>query len=87
MEQAKLVHPSAFCWNPHCTDYGQVGHGNIRRFGQTQAGPNAISVVHVAAPLLKRSEPSSMGGIAPRRRSWNVSPYWPNATAWQPSIV
>jgi transposase-like protein len=32
------VHPSAFCWNPHCTDYGKVDHGNIRRFGRTQAG-------------------------------------------------
>src|SRR6266496_302698 len=38
MEQANLVHPSAFCWNPHCTDYGQVDHDNIRRFGYTQAG-------------------------------------------------
>jgi hypothetical protein len=38
MEQANLVHPSAFCWNPHCTDYGKVDHGNIRRFGRTQAG-------------------------------------------------
>src|SRR6266545_34172 len=38
MEQANLVHPSAFCWNPHCTDYGKVDHGNISRFGRTQAG-------------------------------------------------
>jgi transposase-like protein len=38
MEQATLVHPSAFCWNPHCTDYGKVGQGNVRRFGRTQAG-------------------------------------------------
>jgi len=38
MEQANLVHPSAFCWNPHCTDCGKVGQGNIRRFGRTQAG-------------------------------------------------
>ena len=38
MEQTHLVHPSAFCWNPSCTDYGQVNRGNIRRFGRTQAG-------------------------------------------------
>jgi transposase-like protein len=38
MEQPTLVHPSAFCWNPHCTDYGKVNLGNIRRFGRTQAG-------------------------------------------------
>ena len=38
MEQANLVHPSAFCWNPHCADYGKVDQGNIRRFGRTQAG-------------------------------------------------
>lgn len=38
MEQTRLVHPSAFCWNPSCTDYGQVNCGNIRRFGRTQAG-------------------------------------------------
>ena len=38
MEQANLVHPSAFCWNPNCTDYGQLERGTIRRFGRTQAG-------------------------------------------------
>src|SRR4051794_19711935 len=38
MEQTHLVHPSAFCWNPSCTEYGQVGCGNISRFGWTQAG-------------------------------------------------
>jgi transposase-like protein len=38
MEQGSLVHPSAFCWNPSCTDYGQLERGNIRRFGRTQAG-------------------------------------------------
>ena len=38
MEQGSLVHPSAFCWNPNCTDYGLVNRGNIRRFGRTQAG-------------------------------------------------
>jgi transposase-like protein len=38
MEHANLVHPSAFCWNPSCTDYGKVHQRNIRRFGRTQAG-------------------------------------------------
>ena len=38
MEQANLVHPSAFCWNPSCAVYGRVDRGNIRRFGRTQAG-------------------------------------------------
>src|SRR3954470_2742158 len=33
-----FVHPSAFCWNPSCTDYGKVNLSNIRRFGRTQAG-------------------------------------------------
>src|SRR5215212_6733667 len=37
-EQTRLVHPSAFCWNPNCSVYGQVDRGNIRRFGRTQAG-------------------------------------------------
>ena len=37
-EPTSLVHPSAFCWNPHCNEYGQVGRGNIRLFGRTQAG-------------------------------------------------
>src|SRR3982750_3244184 len=38
MKQAPLVHPSAFCWNPNCTDYGKVNLSNIRRFGRTEAG-------------------------------------------------
>jgi transposase-like protein len=38
MEQTTLVHPSAFCWNRHCPDYGKLDLGNIRRFGRTQAG-------------------------------------------------
>lgn len=38
MEQATLVHPSAFCWNPSCPDYGKVHLSNIRRFGRTEAG-------------------------------------------------
>ena len=34
----QFVHPSAFCWNPQCVDYGKVQQeDNIRRFGRTQA--------------------------------------------------
>jgi hypothetical protein len=35
MEQSNLVHPSAFCWNPHCDDYGKVHLGNMRTFVET----------------------------------------------------
>ena len=38
MEQTTLVHPSAFCWNPSCPDYGKVNLSNIRRLGRTEAG-------------------------------------------------
>ena len=38
MESSKLVSPSSFCWNPHCSDYGTVNLGNIRKFGRTPAG-------------------------------------------------
>jgi len=38
MDHANLVHPSALCWNPSCTAYGQVDRANIRRYGRTQAG-------------------------------------------------
>src|SRR3954452_13678759 len=38
IEQTTLVHPSTFCWNPSCADYGKVDQANIRRFGRTQAG-------------------------------------------------
>ncbi len=33
-----FVHPSAFCWNPHCSEYGKVEQGNVRRFGRSPAG-------------------------------------------------
>lgn len=38
MDNRKLVAPSSFCWNPACSAYGQVGAGNIRKFGRTPAG-------------------------------------------------
>ena len=33
-----FVHPSAFCWNPQCSEYGKIKQDNIRRFGRSQAG-------------------------------------------------
>jgi len=38
MEHTRLVSPGSFCWNPDCPDYGQVGLGNIVKFGRTQKG-------------------------------------------------
>ena len=38
MDNSMLVSPSSFCWNPHCSDYGKVTTGNIRKFGRTPAG-------------------------------------------------
>ncbi len=38
MANDRLVAPSSFCWNPRCSDYGQVNGGNIRKFGRTPAG-------------------------------------------------
>ena len=38
MANAMLVAPSSFCWNPRCSDDGQVNLGNIRKFGRTPAG-------------------------------------------------
>ena len=38
MNPGPLVAPSSFCWNPHCTVYGKVDAGTIRKFGRTPAG-------------------------------------------------
>ena len=38
MEHPRLVSSGSFCWNPDCPDYGQVGHGNIIKFGRTKKG-------------------------------------------------
>jgi transposase-like protein len=38
MDNGNLVAPSSFCWNPACSEYGQVHAGNIRKFGRTPAG-------------------------------------------------
>ena len=38
MEQRHLAPAGSFCWNAECTDYAQIGHGNIRKFGRTDKG-------------------------------------------------
>jgi transposase-like protein len=38
MASTHLVRPGSFCWNPNCSDYAQLGRGNLRRFGKTAAG-------------------------------------------------
>jgi transposase-like protein len=37
-DQARLAVAGSFCWNPDCPEYAQVGHHNIRKFGQTARG-------------------------------------------------
>jgi transposase-like protein len=34
----ELVAPSAFCWNPVCSDHGRIDAGNLRQFGTTRKG-------------------------------------------------
>lgn len=38
MDQTNLAPAGSFCWNPDCSEYAQVGHHNIRKFGQTARG-------------------------------------------------
>ena|SRR2546426_5495561 len=38
MDQKGLVPAGSFCWNPDCSEYAQVGHYNLRKFGQTAKG-------------------------------------------------
>src|SRR5438067_11127525 len=38
MDQRGLAATGSFCWNPDCLQYAQVGHHNIRKFGQTARG-------------------------------------------------
>lgn len=38
MDQTRLALAGSFCWNPDCEDDAQVGHHNIRKFGQTARG-------------------------------------------------
>jgi transposase-like protein len=34
----EVVQSGSFCWNEQCSRYGEVGAGNMRRFGKTAAG-------------------------------------------------
>jgi transposase-like protein len=34
----EFAQPGSFCWNEECPRYGEVGAGNMRRFGKTAAG-------------------------------------------------
>ena len=38
MGQTGLAAAGSFCWNADCPDYAQVGHHNLRKFGQTAKG-------------------------------------------------
>lgn len=38
MDQTHLAPAGSFCWNPDCAEYAQVGHQNMRKFGQTAKG-------------------------------------------------
>jgi len=38
LKSNELTHPSSFCWNEKCADYGRVDAGNLRKFGFTRKG-------------------------------------------------
>ena len=38
MEEEKIAQVGSFCWNETCTDYGQVGKGNVIKNGKTEKG-------------------------------------------------
>ena len=38
LDQMGLALAGSFCWNPDCPQYAQVGHHNLRKFGQTARG-------------------------------------------------
>jgi transposase-like protein len=38
MDQRGLAPAGSFCWNPDCPEYAQVGHHNVRKYGQTAKG-------------------------------------------------
>ncbi len=38
MEERKVAPAGSFCWNEECSDYGQVGKGNLRKSGRTDKG-------------------------------------------------
>jgi transposase-like protein len=37
-EPLEVVQSGSFCWNEQCPRYGEVGAGNMRRFGKTSNG-------------------------------------------------
>jgi hypothetical protein len=82
-----FVHPSAFCWNPKCSEYGKVKQGNIRRFGRTQAGTQRFQ-----CKTCKHTFVETIGTVFYGRHtilsrpSLSVWRLWPNETAWRPSI-
>src|SRR5437763_13199766 len=38
MDQTRLAPAGSFCWNRDCPEYAQVGHSNMRKYGQTAKG-------------------------------------------------
>jgi transposase-like protein len=38
VDHTRLATAGSFCWNPECPEYAQVGHHNLRKFGQTAKG-------------------------------------------------
>jgi transposase-like protein len=38
MDEEKVAQAGSFCWDEACTDYGQVGKGNIIKNGKTDKG-------------------------------------------------
>lgn len=38
LKSDELAHPSSFCWNENCVDYGRVDAVNIHKFGFTRKG-------------------------------------------------
>ena len=86
MEQTTLVHPSAFCWNPRCADYGKLDQGNIRRFGRTQAGTQQYQCRTCHGTFVETIGTVFSGRHHTQETSLKVWPGWPNATAWPPSI-
>ena len=55
MEQATLVHPSAFCWNPSCSDYRKVNLNNIRRV-KGRKEETVLAWLRLAAQHVERIE-------------------------------
>lgn len=37
-EPLEIVQAGSFCWNEECSEYAEVGRGNIRLYGLTRAG-------------------------------------------------